>query len=145
MTKRVTEVALRFRAVPHHLFEQHSVPNTLALRIQPDEGITLKFETKVPGPKPRIQPVSMEFRYGTSFGQAPPEAYERLILDAILGDSTLFIRRDEVEASWGYIDSLMRQWHAGAGGPLPRYTSGTWGPDESEALLRGDGRAWRRL
>jgi glucose-6-phosphate 1-dehydrogenase len=145
MTKRVTEVALRFRAVPHHLFEQHSVPNTLALRIQPDEGITLKFETKVPGPKPRIQPVSMEFRYGTSFGQAPPGAYERLILDAILGDSTLFIRRDEVEASWGYIDNLMRQWRAEVSAPLPRYTSGTWGPDESEALLRGDGRAWRRL
>jgi glucose-6-phosphate 1-dehydrogenase len=145
MTKRVTEIALRFHEVPHRLFEHVAVPNTLALRIQPDEGITLRFETKVPGPRPRIQPVSMEFRYGTSFGQQPPEAYERLILDAILGDSTLFIRRDEVEASWDYIDSLLEVWHADSNRALPRYTSGTWGPDEADALLRGEGRSWRRL
>jgi glucose-6-phosphate 1-dehydrogenase len=145
MTKRVTEIALRFREVPHRLFEQGMAANTLALRIQPDEGITLKFETKVPGPKPRIQPVSMEFRYGTSFGQQPPEAYERLILDAILGDSTLFIRRDEVEAAWTYIDSLMEVWLSDKDRALPQYKSGTWGPDASDALLRGSGRSWRRL
>jgi glucose-6-phosphate 1-dehydrogenase len=145
MTKRVTEIALRFREVPHRLFEHGKVPNTLALRIQPDEGITLKFETKVPGPQPRIQPVSMEFRYGTSFGRQPPEAYERLILDAILGDSTLFIRRDEVEASWAYVDSLMEVWQADRDRALPQYTSGTWGPDEADGLLRGEGRSWRRL
>jgi len=145
MTKRVTEIALRFNEVPHRLFDDGQVPNTLALRIQPDEGITLKFETKVPGPRPRIQPVSMEFRYGTSFGQQPPEAYERLILDAILGDSTLFIRRDEVRASWSYIDSLMEVWQSDRDRRLPQYTSGTWGPDEADALLRGTGRAWRRL
>jgi len=144
MPKRVTEIALRFRDVPHHLFDHASRPNTLALRIQPDEGITLKFDSKAPGPKPRLQPVSMEFRYGTSFGQQPPEAYERLILDAILGDSTLFIRRDEVEASWSHIDALMNVWAAGDGA-LPRYVSGTWGPDESDAMLRRDGRLWRRL
>ena len=145
MTKRVTEIALRFREVPHRLFEQGMAANTLALRIQPDEGITLKFETKVPGPQPRIQPVSMEFRYGTSFGQQPPDAYERLILDAILGDSTLFIRRDEVEAAWTYIDNLMEVWQADRDRALPQYTSGTWGPDASDALLRADGRSWRRL
>jgi glucose-6-phosphate 1-dehydrogenase len=145
MTKRVTEIALRFREVPHRLFEQGMAANTLALRIQPDEGITLKFETKVPGPKPRIQPVSMEFRYGTSFGQQPPEAYERLILDAILGDSTLFIRRDEVEAAWAYIDSLMEVWQADRDRALPQYKSGTWGPDAADALLRADRRSWRRL
>jgi glucose-6-phosphate 1-dehydrogenase len=145
MTKRVTEIALCFRDVPHRLFEQDIVANALALRIQPDEGITLKFETKVPGPKPRIQPVSMEFRYGTSFGQRPPGAYERLILDAILGDSTLFIRRDEVEASWAYIDSLMEIWRSDESRPLPSYTSGTWGPDASDAMMRREGRAWRRL
>ena len=103
------------------------------------------FDAKAPGPAPRLQPVSMEFRYGTSFGQPPPEAYERLILDAILGDSTLFIRRDEVEASWAYIDALMEAWKQTDGGALPSYTSGTWGPDESQAMLRADGRAWRRL
>lgn len=144
MPKRVTEIALRFHDVPHRLFDHVTAPNTLALRIQPDEGITLKFDSKAPGPKPRLQPVSMEFRYGTSFGQQPPEAYERLILDAMLGDSTLFIRRDEVEASWGYIDTLMDVWHAG-NAALPQYISGTWGPDESEAMLRRDGRRWRRL
>ncbi len=146
LPKRVTEIALRFRGVPHRLFEHGAVPNTLALRIQPDEGITLKFETKVPGPQPRIQPVAMEFRYGTSFGQPPPEAYERLILDAILGDPTLFIRADEVEASWDYIDRLMGAWQAGARrDDLPRYTAGSWGPPQADSLLRRDGRAWRRL
>ena len=105
----------------------------------------LKFETKVPGPRPRIQPVSMAFRYGTSFGQQPPEAYERLLLDAILGDSTLFIRRDEVEAAWAFIDSLMEVWQADRDRSLPTYTAGTWGPTEADALLRADGRAWRRL
>jgi glucose-6-phosphate 1-dehydrogenase len=144
MTKRVTEIALRFHEVPHRLFEHETVANTLALRIQPDEGITLKFETKVPGPKPRIQPVSMEFRYGTSFGHQPPEAYERLIFDAMLGDSTLFIRRDEVEASWTYIDSLLEVWQADRDRALPRYAAGTWGPSESDALLRGAARSWRR-
>ncbi len=146
LPKRVTEIALRFRNVPHALFTQDSVPNTLALRIQPDEGITLKFDSKLPGPKPRIQPVTMDFRYGTSFGQQPPEAYERLILDAILGDSTLFIRRDEVEAAWTYIDRLMEGWHSSDRRPaLPDYTAGTWGPAESDVLLARDGRTWRRL
>ena len=86
----------------------------------------------------------MEFRYGTSFGQQPPEAYERLILDAMLGDSTLFIRRDEVEASWSYIDALHAGWRED-GSPLPQYAAGSWGPAESEELLASSGRAWRRL
>jgi glucose-6-phosphate 1-dehydrogenase len=144
MPKRVTEVALRFHDVPHHLFEHDTPPNTLALRIQPDEGITLQFDSKAPGPRPRLQPVRMEFRYGTSFGRQPPEAYERLILDAILGDSTLFIRRDEVEASWRYIDAVMAAWRQDAT-PLVEHVAGRWGPEESDALMRADGRAWRRL
>jgi len=144
LPKRVSEVALRFRDVPHRLFEGPVATNTLALRIQPDEGITLKFDSKVPGPKPRIQPVNMEFRYGTSFGHRPPEAYERLILDAILGDSTLFIRRDEVEASWSYIDALMDGWSTNPAA-LPDYTAGSWGPAEADALLERSGRSWRRL
>jgi glucose-6-phosphate 1-dehydrogenase len=145
MKKRVTEIALRFQDVPHRLFEQSRVPNTLALQIQPDEGIAIKFETKVPGSRPQIQPVCMEFRYGESFEGKPPEAYERLILDALLGDSTLFIRRDEVRASWSYIDSLMEVWQSDCDRKLPQYTSGSWGPDEADALLRGEERAWRNL
>jgi glucose-6-phosphate 1-dehydrogenase len=144
LPKRVSEIALRFRDVPHRLFDQPQTTNTLALRIQPDEGITLKFDSKVPGPKPRIRPVSMDFRYGTSFGLEPPEAYERLILDAMLGDSTLFIRRDEVEASWQYIDSLIGSWEGDAS-PLPGYSAGSWGPEQAEELLERDGRSWRRL
>ncbi len=144
LPKRVTEIALRFRDVPHRLFDQPLSTNTLALRIQPDEGITLKFDSKVPGPKPRIKPVSMDFRYGTSFGLEPPEAYERLILDAILGDSTLFIRRDEVEASWGYIDALLEGWRADAA-PLPEYPAGSWGPAAANRLLEQGSRKWRRL
>jgi glucose-6-phosphate 1-dehydrogenase len=149
LPKRVTEVALQFKDVPHRLFHtgpsDRIAPNVLALRIQPDEGISVKFDSKVPGPEPRIQPVTMEFRYGTSFGVEPPEAYERLLLDAILGDSTLFIRGDEVEASWAYIDPLHEGWSAEPGdSPLPSYESGTWGPDPAERLLAREGRSWRR-
>ncbi len=149
LPKRVTEIALQFKDVPHRLFHEgpddRLDPNVLAMRIQPDEGTTLKFDSKVPGPNPQIQPVTMEFRYGTSFGQEPPEAYERLLLDAILGDSTLFIRRDEVEASWAFIDAVVQGWSAAAKGPLPQYEAGSWGPEEADALLARDGRSWRRL
>jgi glucose-6-phosphate 1-dehydrogenase len=142
----VTEIALQFREVPHRLFDQQVASNTLALRIQPDEGIKLMVESKSPGPKMLIHPVSMDFRYGTSFGQQPPEAYERLILDAILGDSTLFIRRDEVEASWDCIDKLYEGWALeDSGRPLPEYPAGTWGPAEADVLLARSGRTWRRL
>ncbi len=148
MPKRVSEVALQFRDVPHRLFGtggRRPVPNTLAVRIQPDEGITLRFDAKVPGPQPRIQPVTMEFRYGTSFGQEPPEAYERLLLDAWLGDATLFIRRDEVEASWAFVDQLFAAWEAlGPEAPLAEYPAGSWGPSEADVMLARDGRQWRR-
>ena len=145
LPKRVTEVALHFRDVPHRLFAQQLQTNTLALRIQPDEGISLRFDSKVPGPKMRIQPVTMDFRYGTSFGKEPPEAYERLILDALLGESTLFIRRDEVEQAWRFVDRLYEGWSRDDGAPLPEYTAGTWGPSEADVLLARSGRTWRRL
>ena len=146
LSQRMTEIVLQFRDVPHRLFKDDLVPNTLTLRIQPDEGITLIFDSKVPGPKPQIRPVAMDFRYGTSFDDQPPEAYERLILDAILGDSTLFIRRDEVEAAWSYIDSLMTVWDADLDtGALAQYESGTHGPAEADELLKRDGRRWRDL
>jgi glucose-6-phosphate 1-dehydrogenase len=150
LPKRVTEIALVFRDVPHLLFsgpaETRTPPNVLALRIQPDEGISLKFDSKVPGSAPRRQPVTMEFRYGASFGVEPPEAYERLLLDAILGDPTLFIRRDEVEASWAWIDVLEEAWRReDPAEALPSYAAGTWGPSESAVLLSRSGRTWRRL
>jgi glucose-6-phosphate 1-dehydrogenase len=150
LPKRVTEIALQFREVPYALFhggrDARVAPNTLALRIQPDEGIALKFEAKVPGQATRLNPVTMEFRYGTSFGQEPPEAYERLLLEAMLGDATLFTRRDEVEASWNWIDALHEGWGRDRGGrSLPVYAAGQWGPAEADTMIWRDGRAWRRL
>jgi len=146
MPRRVTEITAQFRDVPHHLFRSDSpAPNILALQVQPDEGISLRFGVKVPGANPRIRPVDMDFRYEDSFKQDAPDAYERLILDALLGDSTLFIRRDEVECSWAYIDRLYEGWAlADPGRPLPEYTAGTWGPPEADILLAQGGRTWRR-
>ena len=146
LQKRVTEIALQFYDVPHRLFEHPPSPNRLTLRIQPDEGITLRVDAKAPGNQTRIQAVNMDFRYGTSFGAEPPEAYERLILDAMHGDSTLFIRRDEVEASWAWIDRLQEGWsRENLGEPLHEYTAGSWGPAEAHVMLGRDGRTWNRL
>jgi glucose-6-phosphate 1-dehydrogenase len=146
LAKRVTEVALQFRDVPHRLFRgNRPVPNTLVLRMQPDEGMCLNFDAKAPGASPQIRSVQMDFDYEASFGQDPPEAYERLILDAVLGDATLFIRRDEVQASWHFIDALQEGWQReGPGRPLPEYTAGTWGPAEADVLVARHGRTWRR-
>jgi glucose-6-phosphate 1-dehydrogenase len=144
LNRRLTEIALQFNDVPHRLFHNDPPrPNTLAWQIQPDEGIQLTFDVKVPGSKPRIKPVDMEFRYQSAFGGEPPEAYERLLLDALHGDSTLFIRSDEVEWSWKYIDRLEEAW-AGDDAPLPQYTAGTWGPAEAHVMLAQDQRTWRR-
>jgi glucose-6-phosphate 1-dehydrogenase len=148
MPKRVTEIAIHFKKVPHSILPDagtlSSEPNVLAIRIQPDEGISLKFFSKVPGPTMDVLPVSMEFRYGTSFGAEPPEAYERLILDCMLGDGTLFTRGDEVEASWQWIDRIEKAWTASAAPEFPNYASGTWGPAEADRLIEADGRSWRR-
>ena len=120
-------------------------PNVMAIKIQPDEGITLKFEAKVPGQANQIRPVTMDFRYGTSFGEASPEAYERLLLDCLLGDSTLFTRRDEVEASWSLITPIHLGWQAAPPLEFPNYEAGTWGPQAADDFMTRDGRAWRRL
>jgi len=145
LAKRVSEIALRFRDVPHRLFPHADLTNnTLALQIQPNEGISLKFEAKVPGSEPRIKPVEMHFDYDDSFADSP-EAYERLLQDAMLGDSTLFIRRDEVESSWGWIDAIQEAWAEGSGDGIPEYTAGTWGPAEAHVMLARSGRTWRRL
>src|SRR4029077_6871796 len=113
LPKRVTEIAVHFKEAPHLLFGRRGEgirPNVLSIRIQPDEGIALNFGSKLPGPSMEIAPVSMEFRYGSSFGVEPPEAYEGLLLDCLLGDSTLFTRADEVEASWTWVSRIHRRW-----------------------------------
>ena len=147
LPRRLTEISLQFRDVPHHLFRQGSIgpaPNILTLRIQPDEGITLTFDAKKPGSTTRIKPVSMDFAYEGSFERRTPEAYERLILDAMLGDSTLFIRRDEVESAWAWIDRLFEGWNRLSPATLPEYTAGTWGPGEADVLMAMGGRTWKR-
>jgi len=147
LPKRVTDISIHFRPAPYPLWKKirgvQTVPNVLAIRIQPDEGISLKFDSKVPGPSVRTAPVTMEFRYATSFGAEPPEAYERLLLETMLGDSTLFARRDEVETAWACLDPLLNAWAADSRGP-DLYPSGSWGPESSETLIERDGRKWRR-
>jgi glucose-6-phosphate 1-dehydrogenase len=148
LPRRATEIRIHFKSVPHMLFrgpEAEGIrPNVLALRIQPDEGISLNFSSKVPGPSVRIRPLNMDFRYGTSFGAAPPEAYERLLLDSLLGDGTLFTRRDEVEAAWAIITRLLEGWRTDSESPIPAYEAGTWGPAEADRFLAQDGHAWAR-
>lgn len=149
MPKRVSEVAVQFKAVPHMLFNtdtDHPLePNVLALRIQPDEGLALRIGTKLPGPKVKIYPVKMDFRYGSTFGDQSPEAYERLLLDVMAGDATLFMRDDAVEASWQWIQPILDAWAASGERWLPEYPAGSWGPIEADRLIDADGHAWRQL
>ncbi len=145
LPKRVTDISIHFRPAPAPLFSKLGIKmhaNVLAIRIQPDEGISLKFDSKLPGPNVRTAPVSMEFRYATSFGAEPPEAYERLLLETMLGDATLFARRDEIETAWAWLDPLLKKWTA-EGEPDP-HPAGTWGPESADALIEKDGRKWRR-
>ena len=153
LPRRVTEIALVFRKPPQLFFDDRgnrasgagaAKPNVLALRIQPDEGISLSFGSKMPGQEMHLENVRMDFLYATSFGGDPPEAYEHLLLDAIEGDSTLFARRDEVELAWALTDEIRARWEAPDGAPLSEYEAGTWGPIEARALL-GEGRGWRRI
>ena len=144
--RRVTEIALVFKKVPHFPFPADSGSemgnNALVIRVQPDEGITLRFGSKVPGTAMEIRDVTMDFGYGNSFNETSPEAYERLILDVLLGDPPLFPRHEEVALSWKILDPIEQFW-ADGGKPEP-YRSGTWGPDSANALMARDGRAWRR-
>lgn len=148
LPKRATEIAIVFKDAPGVLFQQPNKkeePNVLAIRIQPDEGISLKINCKVPGPSSPIQPVKMDFRYGSYFGQAPPEAYERLIWDCMMGDGTLFARSDEVEQSWKIFTPLLKYWANHAPKDFPNYASGSWGPEQAEEMINKDGRSWRIL
>ncbi len=144
--RRVTEVAVVFKRAPHQPFSATSVEdltqNALVIRVQPDEGMTLRFGSKVPGTQMEIRDVNMDFAYGGSFTEASPEAYERLILDVLLGDPPLFPRHEEVELSWKILDPILDRWEA-KGTPEP-YAPGTWGPESADAMLARDGRVWRR-
>jgi glucose-6-phosphate 1-dehydrogenase len=148
LAKGATEIAVQFKEIPPVLFSKETEigPNVLVIRIQPDEGISLRIQAKRPGTALAIEPVKMDFAYGTSFGKASPEAYERLLLDAMAGDATLFARRDEVENAWAFIDRIEHAWHKSPNPPpLAFYPSGSWGPKEADDLLERDGRSWRRM
>lgn len=149
LPKGATEIAVQFRSAPEVLFQKHQVrnqPNVLVIRIQPDEGISLRMQAKIPGASLQIEPVKMDFHYGTSFGKASPEAYERLLLDAMSGDATLFARRDEVELAWHFVDAIEEGWHGGkVDAPIRFYPAGSWGPKEADDLLERGGHSWRRL
>jgi glucose-6-phosphate 1-dehydrogenase len=147
LPKRVTEVAMTFHAVPHLPFAAGHARgldrNALVLRIQPDEGVTLRFGAKVPGQAFRVRTVSMDFSYGAAFLEETPDAYERLLLDAMVGDPTLFIRTDEVEQAWRIVQPLLAAW-ANDDAPLSHYPAGSWGPKEADGLLEREGRTWRK-
>jgi glucose-6-phosphate 1-dehydrogenase len=149
LPKRVTEIAIQFRAAPHQLFGAEIMdevaPNQLVIRIQPDEGITLRFGAKVPGQITHIRDVNMDFRYGSAFGVQLAEAYERLLLDCILGDSTLFARRDMTERGWEVVMPILEHWAATKRDvSFPNYEAGSWGPKASFDLLAAAGRQWGR-
>ena len=145
LPRRVTEIGILFKRAPHLPFSRTDTQelghNQLVIRVQPDEGVTLKFGSKVPGSSMEVRDVAMDFLYGEAFTEASPEAYERLILDVLIGDATLFPRNDEVEASWKVIDPLEEFW---AGKTPYLYRAGEWGPKEADEMLARDGREWRR-
>lgn len=145
--RRVTEIAVVFKRAPQFLFAESQTSelgqNALVIRVQPDEGVTIRFGSKVPGAGTQVRDVTMDFGYGHAFTEASPEAYERLILDVLLGDPPLFPRHQEVELSWKILDPIEEYW-AAQGGPLEQYKPGSWGPASADALLARDGRTWRR-
>ncbi|MDQ6847542.1 MAG: glucose-6-phosphate dehydrogenase [Candidatus Dormibacteraeota bacterium] len=159
LPKRATEIAIQFRRVPHSPFGGNVAtpsgllpadsidPNLLVLRIQPDEGITLRFSAKVPGQSMRIRTVNMDFLYDSAFLKESPEAYERLLLDCMLGDTTLFAREDEVEEAWRFCSAILDGWraHPPKVDELPNYEAGSWGPQSARDFMARDGRQWRRL
>jgi glucose-6-phosphate 1-dehydrogenase len=147
LARKLTEIAVTLKPVPHLAFSQQGSlgvqPNQLVLTLQPNEGVSLRLVAKIPGTRMIIRPVNMEFLYGTSFLSQSPEAYERLITDAMRGEATLFTRNDEVEAQWRICDPILRAWTQ-MGGPLPKYEAGSQGPKEAELILR-PGDQWRRI
>ena len=148
LARKLTEIAVILKPVPHLAFQSSGSvgiqANQIVFTLQPDEGVAVSIGAKIPGSRMRIRPVNMEFRYGTSFLSESPEAYERLILDAMLGDATLFTRNDEIEALWGIIDPILDAWEQDTTTPLPQYEAGSMGPGEADGLI-WDGAVWRRL
>jgi glucose-6-phosphate 1-dehydrogenase len=149
MPKRITDIAIHFNPAPHSPFASSSEggavpqrPNLLILRIQPEEGISIRFLSKEPGSGMQLRPVSMDFNYGASFGQRSPTAYETLLLDAMIGDSTLYTRQDMVEASWMVVEPILEVW-GNTKFDFPNYPAGTWGPKAAEEMLAQRGHAWR--
>ncbi len=147
MPRRASEIAVQFKDIPEILFnanpEARQAPNVLTLRIQPQEGMALRIMSKIPGSRARTHPVEMNFNYGDAFSAPSPEAYERLLLDVMAGDASLFMRRDAVEASWAWITEILEGWKAHGSRWLPEYPAGTWGPVEADRLIESDGRKWR--
>jgi glucose-6-phosphate 1-dehydrogenase len=148
LSRKLTEIAVVLKQIPHVALQSSGSvgiqANQLVFTVQPDEGVSVSIGAKIPGTRMRIRPVNMEFRYGTSFLSESPEAYERLILDAMRGDATLFTRNDEIEALWGIIDPILEAWDTDTSSTIPQYDAGSSGPREADALL-DDGRIWRRL
>jgi glucose-6-phosphate 1-dehydrogenase len=148
LAKPITEVSIHFKPAAHNLFavgRENTEGNVLVMQIQPDEGISLKFATKEPGPTTNIRWLNMDFKYGTAFGSRTPTAYERLVLDCLLGDPSLFARTDFVEASWRYLEPVIDYWESTRPTNFPNYKSGSWGPAASDELLMAAGHRWRNL
>ncbi|MEG3923642.1 glucose-6-phosphate dehydrogenase [Microcoleus sp. D3_18a_C4] len=149
LPKKVSEIAIQFREVPLLIFQsaaQQTTPNVLTMRVHPNEGISLRFEAKMPGPDLRTRTVDMDFSYGSSFGVTSSDAYDRLLIDCMLGDQTLFTRSDEVEEAWRVVTPALMDWESSTDPDLvPKYEAGTWEPAEAELLINRDGRKWRRL
>ncbi len=148
LPRRVTEIAIQFKRPPGTLFAEGGrfdlAANTLSFQIQPDEGLSLILNGKIPGLETRTQPVKMNFRYATTFGSNTPEAYERLVLDAMIGDGTLFIRGDEAETSWGLYTPVLDFWREQGRNGMESYPAGSWGPAGGDALLAKNGQVWRQ-
>jgi glucose-6-phosphate 1-dehydrogenase len=149
LPRRVTEIAIEFKRPPFLLFRKADLPvedvnpNMLVLRIQPDEGISLRFQSKVPGEDVGLQSVTMDFSWGSELNELPFSAYETLLLDVIRGDATLFNRDDQVEESWRLVGPVLRSWESDRG-ETDTYVAGSWGPEAAVAMLAADGRRWRR-
>ncbi|HEY2823953.1 MAG TPA: glucose-6-phosphate dehydrogenase, partial [Gemmatimonadales bacterium] len=148
MARRASEIAIQFRQPPHLMFPlgpgQKIEPNVLAIRVQPDEGIALRFEVKVPGVEVKMVSVDMDFGYNEAFGEGSHEAYETLLLDCMLGEATLFTRNDEVEAAWTVVDPIISFWNNKKPEHFPNYAAGSWGPAISDEFLGKLGAAWRK-
>ena len=149
LAKRASEIAVFFKPIPQILFNANPEapldPNILVMKIQPEEGLTLRIICKVPGTKAKTNPVELHFQYGEAFAVPSPEAYERLLLDVMAGDASLFMRRDAVEASWAWVTGILEGWDTFGTKWLPEYPVGSWGPVEANRLIESDGRAWRTL